>query len=157
MRIMSFGPAGTIGLELGQNWCWRLSLGASVDPHTRVVYFILAGTYTPPDYGLAQVAFNRVALARTAIPVASQVEEVQRVADVVLQGGNPETDQSRLTEAFNMFRNNPRVKGDMLATCVGDAAKVLQAYWQVREWLESGATERRTIETVPDYRIICVP
>lgn len=133
--IWTFGPQNVTGIDLSANAFWRVMLGATVAMD--VPWLTLAVIY-PPASGQT-VHQTQITLARTSVPVTSRVEDVMRVAEVSISTGSLDQDISRMTEAFNLFKNNPRTKQEVLETSLRDALEILQAYWQVREWLFTGA------------------
>ncbi len=151
--LLVLARGNTTGISLGANAFWRISLGATIDG-SGGSYFSLVLIY-PPSAGMS---FDqaRIVLTRTHVPMANNQLEVERVASVSLQGGTLEADISRMTEAFNLFRNNPRTKSEAVDTAIKDAGDVVGAYWAIRMWMLNGAKEEKTI-SVNSYDIVCQP
>lgn len=146
--IWTFGPQNTTGIDLSANAFWRLSLSA-VTSH-EMPWLALVAIYPPaPGQTIQQ---TQIVLARCGINVASKIEDVFRIAEVALSSGTMDGDIKRMTESFNLFKNDQRVKQEILDICVRDATEIVKAYWAVRDWLMAGATESKEID-VPPYRI----
>jgi hypothetical protein len=126
--------------------------------------FALAWRYPPnpaalmrPDGVTVSLAsFGVMALIRAPMAVAQHESEVQRVAEAAMQGGTVEAANQRLTEAMELFKNLPRVRQEVLASCIADAVTLLQAYWQIREWLAAGCSEKTTVEAC-SHRLVLLP
>jgi len=89
-----------------------------------------------PCLTLALLVPSAIHLLYHRIPFAAGVEEVKRVAEVACVSGVQETDDSRLVEAFTLWRNARRPpSADMLAAATAGGQALLRAYWAVREWL----------------------
>jgi len=97
-----------------------------------------------------------MALVRAEIPLAPTTAELDKVAQVALTGGTQELDIARTREAFELFKNLPRVRAEVLEVCTGEAVKVVELYWQVIGWLWEGAKERKQI-TLPFADVELVP
>ena len=151
--LLVFARGNTTGISLGANAFWRLGLGATQD-NEGGSYFSLVIIY-PPSSGMT---FDqaKIILCRTHVPMANNVREVERVAGVSLHGGTLETDLVRMTEAFNLFRNNPRTKDEAIVAAIKDASDVIGAYWAIRTWLANGSKEEKTV-SVNGYDILCQP
>lgn len=150
--VWTFGPENITGIDLSANAFWRLQLGATWA--AEVPWLSLVMIY-PPAPGQTTMQ-TRIVLARTSVPVTGKQEDVERVAQVSVSSGSLDRDLERMTEAFNLFKNSPRIKTDMLESSLRDASEILKAYWRVREWLEAGGKEQVLID-VPPYRIMLRP
>jgi hypothetical protein len=139
--IWTFGPENCTGVDLSANAFWRLAMGASFAHNSP--WLSLALIY-PPGYGQT-IAQTQIALARVGVPLAKDADEVQRVAAVMVTSGTQDTDLLRMTESFNLFKNNPKFKQDLLDISLRDATDLLNAYWKVRGWLLDGAKENQDV------------
>jgi|JFJP01.1.fsa_nt_gi hypothetical protein len=143
--IWTFGPENATGIDLSANAFWRVKLGAVF--MYDMSWLALVAIYPP---GPGQTIQNtQIVLARAGIPVAGKVEDVLRVAEVSVSTGTLEADTARMTEAFNLFKNNPRTKAETLEISLRDAMNILKAYWDVRDWLAGGASEVKTLDVSP--------
>lgn len=146
--------ASIISLERGQTTCfnmptlplWRMMIGVTMQG--QVPCFSLMLRYPP---GSPQ---EQIALARVACPVTEDAHALQRVADVALDGGTLDADQERTREAFNLFKNNDRLKGDVLEQCIEDSFKILSAYWTIRNWVIEGCKEDCEVEVTDHTKLI---
>jgi energy-coupling factor transporter ATP-binding protein EcfA2 len=140
--IWTFGPDNTTGIDLSANAFWRLVLGATGGGN-RPLWLTLALIY-PPAPG--QTILNtQITLARSPISVTDKTDDVLRLAEVSVSMGSLEKDRERMTEAFNLFKNNPRVRQDVLDGDLKGALEILDAYWSVRDWLFVGAAESKQL------------
>jgi hypothetical protein len=126
---------------------YRLSVGVTLV--SGYPAFSLVMRYPPGDDG------SMVSLARVTVPFAkvdnvARTTELHRVANVALAGGSLDLDQARTREAMLLFKNNPSIKGDILERCIEDCAKIVQAYWHVRNWIKDGCPKLPD----PDYVVI---
>jgi hypothetical protein len=143
-----------ISLEKGQTTCfnmpslafWRLLVGVSMAGN--VPCFSLMIRYPP---GSPQ---EQIALAKVTCPVTEDHSALQRVADVALLGGTLDRDQERTREAFTLFKNNDRVKGDVLEQCIEDSFLILKAYWSIRNWVIEGCKEDQEIEVSDHTKLL---
>ena len=152
--LQIFTRGHTTGISLGHNAFWRLMMAATRDPQGGI-YFSLVCRY-PPIPGVSSYADSQLVLARVHVPFAQTPDEITRVADVSLMGGTLDLDTKRTAEAFNLFRNNQRTKADAIDGAIKDAGIILGAYWELREWLETGDEKSRVIAAI-DYKIVCRP
>jgi hypothetical protein len=100
--------------------------------------------------------YSLAALVRTPMVVAQQVDEAQRIADAAMAGGTPEGMVARLTEGMELFKNMPRYRAEVLASCTTDALAVLKAFCDVRDWLIAGCAERREIDAC-EHHLVLLP
>lgn len=135
--IWAFGPEHATGIDLSANAFWRLKLGAVYQ--SEMSWLALVVIY-PPAPGQT-VQQTQIALARVGVPIASRVEDVLRIAEVSLSSGLLDDDMRRMTEAFNLFKNSPRMKQEILDVSLKDSLEILKAYWTLRDWLVDGATK----------------
>lgn len=146
--IWTFGPENSTGIDLSANAFWRVTLGAVYA--SEMSWLALIMIYPPaPGQTTHQ---TQIVLARAGVPVAGKVEEVMRVAQVSVSSGSLEHDIARMTEAFNLFKNNPRTKQEILEISLRDSLEILKAYWNVREWLMQGASESKEL-IIPPYTL----
>lgn len=154
-EIISVQKEGTTGFNLGHLSFWRLKIdttakvisapqqadSAERQPQVKIIpCFSLVMRYPPGD------ASSMVALVRCTIPIATSLEELQRVTSVATQGGTLDTDVLRMTEGFNLFKNHENLKGNALEKCIEDAKMILKAYWDVRLWVEDGCRQEKVID-----------
>lgn len=146
--IWTFGPENATGIDLSANAFWRITLsGAFI---SEMSWLALVAIYPPaPGQTIQQ---TQIILARSGVQIASKVEDVLRVAQVSVSSGSLENDIIRMTEAFNLFKNNPRYKQEILDISLRDALKILETYWSVRNWLMAGADVPKEL-IVPPYVI----
>jgi hypothetical protein len=146
--IWTFGPENSTGIDLSANAFWRVTLGA-VQMY-EMSWLALVMIYPPaPGQTIQQ---TQIVLARSGVQVASKIEDVFRVAQVSVSTSTLDGDLARMTEAFNLFKNNPRTKQEALEMSLKDAVEILKAYWIIREWLMAGANEPREV-IVPPFTI----
>lgn len=139
--IWTFGSNNTTGIDLSANAFWRLTLGAAVSSHTS--WLALAMIYPPgPGQTILQ---TQITLARSPISVTDKSEDIQRLAEVSVSMGSLEKDKERMTEAFNLFKNTPRVRQDVLEADLRGGLEILTAYWSIRDWLFAGAKEDQSL------------
>ena len=144
--IWTFGPENSTGIDLAANAFWRITLGAV--QASDMAWLALVAIYPPaPGQTIQQ---TQIVLARAGVPVAGKIEDVLRVAQVSVSSGSLENDTARMTEAFNLFKNSPRTKQEILEISLRDSLEILKAYWTVREWLMGGAAEAKELN-VPPY------
>jgi hypothetical protein len=137
--LLSSGPQGTTGVDLGNNAFWRLQLSVVMVDQTPALALVVR--YPPGE------PHNQVALLRVPVSVAQDPQEVVRIAEVGLDTGTRDGDMARLKEAFQLFRNNPRVPGQaVLQGAIEEGTKIVTAYWDIREWLFAGAKENLHIK-----------
>lgn len=149
--LLVLAKGSTTGVTLQSNAFWRLAIGATVTikDDRELPWFSLILIYPS---SVSQTGTGQIVLARMSVPIAANGAEMEKVTSVALSGGSFESDVLRTTEAFNMFKNDSRVKGDTVAVCAREAGEVLRAYWALRNWLDAGAKTEETIEC-GDYRI----
>ena len=154
--LLSFAPGATTGFCLSSLGLWRLAFGCTVtgNEHEPLPWLALQIITSPS--GIQQV-FQRTALARVSIPVASSAAEVDRVTSVILEGGTVDNDMARLTEAFSLFKNNPRVKGDVYDATLVECKDLLRGYWDIRLWLEEGYKEQKTLKLPGSTTLLLMP
>lgn len=142
--LISLGRGNTTCVQLDANFFWRLGFDVTQDAQG-TIYFALVVYYQPvPGW---PAGANKVALAKTSVPFADQPADVAKCASVALDGGELERDKERVKEAFRMFANSPKVKADSLEDTIKEAGELIDAYWKLRGWVESGCSEAVTIET----------
>ena len=145
LSITASPPTGPVtGFNLGLNAFWRLSLGVTSDTDNNVYMAIMFYYPGMPGHPVPQIA-----LAKVNIPPAAQpggMESLTKVAAVSLEGGTVEADIARMTEAFNLFGNMPRVKREAIDSSVRDVTELLRGYWQLREWLTGDLVASTTID-----------
>lgn len=139
--IWTFGPENATGIDLSANAFWRVSLGGIYKYEMSWLALVLI---YPPAQGQT-VQQTQIVLARAGIPVAGKIDDVLRVAEVSVSTGSIDGDTARMTEAFNLFKNNPRTKQETLDMSLRDGLDILKAYWSVRDWLMGGAGEAKEI------------
>jgi hypothetical protein len=148
--LVSSVPGSTTGVPLSQNAFWRLQLGVAAVEQTPALS--LAVRYPPG--GPADI----IALARSPVPVAQSPDEVQRIADVGLLGGSLDRDLERITEAYQMFKNNPRTpSGAALEEAINGGHAIVRAYWGVRDWLLSGCEDLFQLTVLENQEIRGIP
>jgi hypothetical protein len=145
--IWTFGPDNVTGIDLSANAFWRVTLSAV--QMMGQPWLSLSLIY-PPAAGQT-IMQTQIVLAKTGVPCTDKIDDVLRVALVSVSSGSLERDQERMTEAFNLFKNN-KVKTEVLEVSLKDALEILQAYWQMRDWLQAGAQEGKDI-SVASYII----
>jgi hypothetical protein len=125
--------------------------------------FALVWRYPPnpaflqgPQGPISLAPYSLTSLLRAPMAVAQKDEEVQRVAEAAMQGVTATAATVRLAEAMELFKNLPRVRAEVLASCTADAQTILATYWQVRDWLIAGASERREIDAC-DHHLVLLP
>lgn len=147
-RVVSLHPGGVTTVDLG-HFAYRIDLG--VVPMRDVSCFSLVYRYPPNTTALMRFDGTQIplsammALARVPAPVAESMEALQKVVEVSLDGGSLDADIERMTEAYQLFRNSPRVRVEALDGCVKDSVEVLKAYWALREWMRSGMKEPQEV------------
>jgi hypothetical protein len=135
--IWTFGPSNVTGIDLGANAFWRLALGAV---HAQSVPWLSLNLIYPPAAGQT-IQQTQISLARSGVSLTDKVEDVLRIADVSVSMGSQERDRERMTEAFNLFKNNGKVRQETLEADLKGALTILDAYWDIRSWLFEGATD----------------
>lgn len=145
------------GADLGGT-TFQLGLGAvqrGDDLCFALLYYYPAastGAFRPVDSFLYNFPAESTALVAVPIALAESLKELQQIAAVAYGSGSEETDQRRLAEAFEMFKNRPRtIAPAKLEACVRDAATVVRAYADVRRWIAEGMTKQETIKVVTSY------
>jgi hypothetical protein len=140
--LLSSGPGSLTGLRLEQNAFWRLQLGVTVVDQTPALALVVRYPPGLPD--------SQIALLRVPVGIAQDAQEVQRLADVGLSMGTQEEDMRRLAEAYQMFKNNPRTPSALaLEEATKAGQRLVEAFWQVREWIIEGSTTRLTLTVEP--------
>jgi hypothetical protein len=147
--IWTFGPTNVTGVDLSANAFWRLALGATQS--NSMPWLTLVLIYPPAPGQTTQ--HTQIALARSAVAVTDKVEDVLKLAEVSLSQGSLEKDMARMTEAFNMFKNNKGVRQDILESDLKAALEVLDGYWKIRNWLRNGADHQENL-MVGQYEIL---
>jgi hypothetical protein len=138
--IWTFGPDNVTGIDLSANAFWRVTLSAVTI--MQQPWLSLSLIY-PPAAGQS-ILQTQIVLTKTGVPCTDKIEDVLRVAQVSISSGSQEKDRERMTEAFNLFKNG-KVKQEVLEVSLRDALEILDAYWQVRGWLQDGAREEKDI------------
>jgi hypothetical protein len=145
--IWTFGPDNVTGIDLSANAFWRVTLSAV--QMMGQPWLALCLIY-PPAAGQT-IMQTMIVLTKTGVPCTDKIDDVLRVAQVSVSSGSLEKDQERMTEAFNLFKNS-KVKAEVLEVSLRDSLEILQAYWQLRGWLQDGAREEKDI-SVANYTI----
>jgi hypothetical protein len=146
--IWTFGPENTTGVDLGANAFWRIMLGAV---QTGSTIWMSVSLIYPPSAGQT-IQQTQITLARAGIPVTDRVDDVMRIAQVSISTGSRDGDKGRMTEAFNLFKNNGKAKQEIVEIALRDGLKMVEVYWDIRDWLTAGAMENRDV-TALDYTI----
>lgn len=94
-------------------------------------------------------------LCEVTVPFAESVAAVERVAKVALQGGTKDRDIERMSEAFKLFANNPKLKGDILESTIGEAAKLIEVYWAIRLRLDGQSSGEQRFE-LPNQTVVVI-
>jgi hypothetical protein len=152
-RAVALLPGAIAVADLG-HFVYRLELAATMSRD--VPSFSLVYRYPPNPVALMQPDgrviplgnFGMITLARAPAQIAATVEELQRVVEVSLDGGTRDKDIERMTEAYQLFRNSPKTRAEVLDLCVKDSAEIIKAYWSVREWIETGMKEATTLDVL---------
>lgn len=143
--LMSFGPSATFALNLDRMLFWSLGVGVTQDRLDQTFQLTLQVSYPPTVAGVDPSMFRGV-LARLDVPMAQTQAALQRVADVALRAGSLVTDIERTTEAFQLFKNQDKVKEADVVACIEEAKTFLRAYWDLRGWLEESAPAAQKIQ-----------
>lgn len=160
-RIVSLQPDAVAAADLG-HFAYKIDIGVTL--WHNVPAFSLLYRYPPGNSGAfrhdgAFMSFSPgsiLVLARVAAKIAESVEELQPVADTSLVLGEVEKDIARMTEAYQLFRNNPRLRADDLDSTVKESAQVIRGYWSLRDWMRSGMEEKKEI-VVASTTMVCLP
>ncbi len=135
--LVSASPNHTTTIDLQANAFLRFCLGTVKIDETPGL--ALVAKYPPQG--------DIIALQAVPVSVAQSAEEVHRVAAVGLAGGTLDEDSKRLREAYEMFKNNPRVPSQAaLEEAVEQGLSIVKAYWQLRDWLLTGCREELSIQ-----------
>lgn len=135
--LVSSSPNHTTAIHIQANAFVRFCLGTTMIDETPGL--ALVAKYPPQG--------DIIALQAVPVSVAQSAEEVQRLASVGLAGGTQEEDRKRLTEAYEMFKNNPRVPSQSaLDEAVQQGLTIIDSYWQLRNWLLNGCREELSIQ-----------
>jgi hypothetical protein len=156
-QIIALRPGVVAGADLG-GVTFQLGLGAVVrgdDICFALLYSYPAtstGAFRPADSLWQRNAAETTALVAVPIALAESQEELQRISVAAYGSGSDDTDQKRLTEAFEMFKNRSRtVSQPKLDACVRDASAVVAAYARVRQWMAEGMTKPESIKVMTSY------
>lgn len=150
--LLSSELGSTTGVSLDQNAFWRLQMSAVLIGETPGIGLVIR--YPPGQ------PTNMIALLRVPVTVAETLAEVQRLAEVALQGGTEDSDEERLTEAYQMFKNNPRTPSNaVLEAAIAEGKKLVRAYWELRRWLFDVRPEKEPlrIDTVENGLLVAYP
>lgn len=161
-RIVSLQPNAVAVADLGY-FAYKIDVG--VTSFKNVPAFSLVyryppnpiGLYRPADsewVGLAEAAV--ITLARVQISVAEDANALRRVTEVSLDGGSLDTDLARMHEAYQLFKNDPKIRIDKLEEAINDSDEVVKGYWLLREWMKTGMAERKEI-VVKETTMVCFP
>ena len=134
-KIISLQRGTITVFQLDNLAFYRLRLGVTL--FSTIPCFSLIAAY-PPGGEDSQVSLARVTVPFAKIDAHARTTELHRVVAVALDGGTLDLDQARTREAYLLFKNNPNVKGDILERCIDDSAKIISAYWHVRNWIAEG-------------------
>lgn len=162
-RILSLVAGSITNVNLNQLAFWRLEIGSSqmvtssgeTPAFTLFLRYpsMLAATFGtqvtatyPATVQVYQMSNPLITLARTAIPIAKELGELEQVTKVALEGGSRDLDAARTREAFNLFKNNVQIKGNAMESCIKDSIKIIDAYWDIRMWVENGFAESKKLE-----------
>lgn len=149
-QMVVFAPGHTTVCDLSGSAFWRVALGARGGGQN-TPQLALIWRYPP---GTDQ---HIVVLSAVDIPFTTEEEALTRVANACLLGGEVNADKHRTEEAFNLFKNTSRPpSADSLHAGIAAAYKLVEAYWGIRQWVESGMTEERTVE-IDSVRIALRP
>lgn len=160
-RIVSLQPGATSSADLG-HVAYQFELGAtgwrnipSFSLLYRYPFYTAPGTFRA-DGQPWLFSTSTLTLARVQVPIAESLEALTRVTEVSLDGGSLEADVARMTEAYQLFKNDNRVRADRLDEAIKASAVVVQAYWSLRQWLAAGMTEKHEIDVV-HTKLVCLP
>jgi hypothetical protein len=146
-RLWSFGPDHIRAVNLDVPAVWMLGISAPPPQQaTTPPHLIVQVSYPPAESGLMFASY--LTLANLGMPVASAQADLYPVAHAMISQGSEEADIVRTTEAFQLFKNSPRAKQDILEACTNDGIRLVKVYWRLRRWLQAGAVE--TIEETVD-------
>ncbi len=87
--------------------------------------------------------FSSVALIRVPVNFAESAEELTKVATAANDSESEELALMRTVEAFNLFRNNTRIKATAVEPVAEEAKALVKAVWSVREWMLAGMKEEK--------------
>lgn len=160
-RLIALRRGSIAGADLG-NVTYQIGLGATsiVGEHESTYCFSLIYRYPPSTTLVYRPADSQphvippgtTTLLQIPISLAESAEELERIAAVSVGNQDKEQDLARMTEAFNLMNNRSRsIAKETLQACVRDAHEVVKAYYQLRQWLEEGATKLQTIKIVTSY------
>lgn len=141
-KILSLEKGQTTEFNLSSLAFWRLGMGVTGYRGTPCLGLMLRYPPGSPE--------NQVCLAKVKCTIAESAEEVQRVAAVALDGGTLDLDQDRAKEAFNLFKNNPKIKGDVLERTIEEAYELIKAYWIIRLWAQEGYRQDKKLTVDQD-------
>ncbi len=161
-RIIALRRGSIAGADLG-HVTYQIGLGATAvlqgerDPlycFSLLYRYPPATTmqFRPADSFLYVTPPGSTTLIQVPISLAESLEELERIAAVSVGNQDPDTDLARMTEAFNLMNNRSRaISKEQLQACIRDAHEVVKAYYQLRQWLEAGATKLETVKVVTSY------
>lgn len=160
-RVVSLQPNAVTAADLGY-FAYKIDLG--VTTLRNVPAFSLVYRYPPTPVGVFRPdgpwqSFYDAAvlvLARIPVSVAADVAALQPVVAVSLDGGSLDADIARMHEAYQLFKNEPKIRTDYLEEAINDSDEVLKGYWSLRDWMKTGMTERKEI-VVKDTTMVCLP
>lgn len=148
-RLLSSGPGATTGIDLQSVAFYRLQIGATMVESTPALGLVVRYPPGRPE--------NQIALARLPVGIAQDAREVERVAAAALSIGTRQGDTERLEEAFQLFKNNPRTPSQQALTdAIADGVSLLNAYWDLREWLMQQSDAKLTRE-IGMYTVMAIP
>ncbi len=161
-RIVSIQPDAVSSADLG-HYAYRLDIGVTMWRNTPAFSLVYryppgsAGTYRPTDGQFHSFASGAVlSLARVKIGIAETTDALQRIVDVCLDEGDLDKNIERMTEAYQLFRNEPRLREDRLEAAISESAEILRLFWELRRWMQEGMVERRDF-AVQGTSVICLP
>ena len=167
-RIIALMPTETTVVDLGY-FAWRLGIDATTLPTKEgpVPCFSLVWRYQPAQLGEFRPADSSFMplTAAAMIPLVRLEVDFQRelttamlvpVTAVSLTRGNAADDIARMTEAYNLFRNG-RPNTEQLEQCIADSAKIITAYWDIRDWIRAGMKERKDMTVLPSSDLVLMP
>lgn len=148
-RLLSSGPGATTGVEIGNIAFFRLQIGATLMDSTPALALVVRYPPGSPE--------NQIALAKVAVGISQETGEVERVASAALLMGDREGDKRRIEEAYQLFKNNPRTPSQQALTdSIAEGQKLVDIYWDFREWLMEGCPAKLTRE-IGLYTVMGMP
>lgn len=145
-RLAAFRPGHlAVVVELGVLPYYQVLFGATT--WDRTPCFALQVMYPPSPLALMRpdgvpfplTEFARVTLLRLPVHFSTEAGEVDKIAKAGNDSATIDEALSRVPEAFNLFKNNPRVKADEVERVGKDAAELVKVGWDLRMWLLGSA------------------